>query len=73
MTTTIYITRQIEIDVAVEYIPPVKATHLDPPVAAGIKVITAYDQDGEYIELTEAERDEVERLVLDSPPEPDYD
>ena len=73
MTTTVYITRQIDIDVAVEYIPAVRATHLDPPVAAGIVVITAYDQDGEYIELTEAERDEVERLVLDSPPERDYD
>jgi hypothetical protein len=73
MNTTIYITRQIEIDVAVEYTPAVKATHLEPPVAAGIDIITAYDQDGEYIELTDAERDEVERLVLESPPERDYD
>ena len=73
MNTTIYITREIEIDVAVEYTPAVKATHLDPPVAPDIQIITAYDQDGNYIELTEAERDEVEQLVLESPPERDYD
>lgn len=73
MTTTIYITRSVEIDVAVEYTPAVRATHLEPPVATGIEIITAYDQNGTLIELTDAERDEVERLVLESPPEREYE
>jgi hypothetical protein len=73
MNTTIYITREIKIDVAVEYTPAVKATHLDPPVAPDIQIITAYDQDVNYIELTDSEVDEVREIVLQDPPQRDYD
>jgi len=72
MTTTVYITREVEITVEARYVPAVRATHMDPPVPAYIIVDEAYDDTGGVM-LTEAERDEVERLVLDSPPEPDYD
>lgn len=73
MNTTIYITRNVEIDVATRYIPAVAATYMQPPEPASVEIITAYAEDGELIELTDAERDEVERLVLESPPEPYYD
>lgn len=73
MTQTIYITREIEIDVATRYIPAVAATYMQPPEPASVEIITAYDQDGLAIDLTDAEVDEVERLVLESPPERDCD
>lgn len=73
MTQTIYIVREIEIEVETRYIAGVRATHMQPPEPASVEIITAYDQDGLAIELTDAEIDEVERLVLESPPERDCD
>lgn len=73
MTTTVTITREIEITVGARYIPAVRATHLQPPEPADIEVFTAYDQDGQLIKLTEAEVDEVREMVLQDPPQPDYD
>lgn len=71
MTTTIFITREVEITVEARYIPAVRATYLNPPEPAAIEIIEAYDDDGLTIELTDAEADEAERLVLASPPERD--
>ena len=73
MTTTITITREIEITVGARYIPAVRATHLQPPEPADIEIFTAYDQDGLSIELTDSEVDEVRVMVLQDPPQRDYD
>lgn len=73
MTQTIYITREIEIDVATRYIPAVAATYMQPPEPASVEIITAYDQDGLAIELTDSEVDEVREMVLQDPPQRDYD
>ena len=73
MTTTVTITREIEITVGARYIPAVRATHLQPPEPADIEIFTAYDQDGLSIELTDSEVDEVREMVLQDPPQHDYD
>jgi hypothetical protein len=72
MKTTIYITREIEIEVEVRYIPAVDATYMQPPEPAEVEILDAcYDYNS--VILTEAERDEVRVMVLENPPEPDYD
>lgn len=71
MTATIFITREIEITVEARYIPPVRATHYNPPEPATIEIVESYDHHGLSIELTDAEVDEAERLILASPPERD--
>ena len=73
MTTTIFITREIEIIVEARYIPAVRATYLNPGEPAAIEIIEAYDHEGLTIDLTDAEADEAERMFLASPPERDYD
>ena len=72
MTATIYITREVEITVEARYMPAVRATHMQPGEPPTIIIDEAYDDTGDVM-LTDAEREEVERLVLESPPEPDYD
>jgi hypothetical protein len=67
---TITITREIEILVEVRYIPGTPATHMQPEEHADIKIIEAH-YDGNIIELTEAEIDEVREIVLENPPERD--
>ena len=73
MTTTITITRDIEITVGARYIPAVRATHMQPGEPADIEILEAYDQDGLSIELTDSEVDEVREMVLQDPPQRDYD
>jgi len=73
MTTTVYITREIEITVEARYIPAVRATHMQPPEPAEVEIIEAYDELNQSVRLSEAERDEVREMVLNSPPERDYD
>jgi hypothetical protein len=78
MTTTVTITREItitrDINVEVRYIPAVRATHMQPPEPADIKILDAYDEDGgDITELTEAEIDEVREMVLLDPPGAYYD
>ena len=72
MTTTVTIIREIEITVDVRYIPAVRATHMQPGEPADIIIDEAYDDDGGVM-LTEAEVDEVREMVLQDPPQPDYD
>ena len=72
MNTTVTIIREVEITVEARYVPAVRATHMEPGVPANIIIDEAYDDTGGVM-LTEAERDEVELLVLESPPERDYD
>ena len=73
MTTTVTITREIEITVEVRYIPAVRATHMQPGEPADIEIIDAYDNDYQLIKLTEAEVDEVREMALQDPPQRDYD
>ena len=74
MTTTSFtITREIEITVEARYIPAVRATHMQPGEPADIEIIDAYDNDYQLIKLTEAEVDEVREMVLQDPPQRDYD
>ena len=73
MTTTITITREIEITVEVRYVPAVRATHMQPGEPADIEIIDAYDNDYQLIKLTEAEVDEVREMALQDPPQRDYD
>lgn len=73
MTTTVTIIREIEITVGARYIPGTDATYWQPSEADNIEIFTAYDADGLSIELTEAEVDEVREMVLQDPPQPDYD
>ena len=69
MTTTITITREIEITVGARYIPAVRATHMQPGEPADIEIIDAYNNDdGLSIELTRAEIDEVREMVLQESP-----
>jgi len=71
MITTIYITREVEIEVSVRYIPAVRATHMQPPEPAEVEIIDAcYDYNS--VILTEAERDEIREMVLQDPPQLDY-
>ena len=73
MTTTLTITREIEITVEARYIPAVRATHMQPRQPADIEIIDAYDNDGGILALTEAEVDEVREMVLQDPPQRDCD
>ena len=73
MTTTVTITREIEITVEVRYVPAVRATHMQPGEPADIEIIDAYDNDYQLIKLTEAEVDEVREMALQDPPQRDYD
>jgi len=72
MKTTIYITREVEITVEARYIPGTAATRWEPAEPADIEILHAH-YDSDNIELTEAEIDEVREMVLENPPEPDYD
>jgi hypothetical protein len=71
MKTTVYITREVEIEVEVRYIPAVDATYMQPAEPADIEIIYAH-YDSDNIELTEAEIDEVREMVLQDPPQRDY-
>ena len=73
MTTTITITREIEITVGARYIPGTDATYWQPPEPADIEILEAYDQAGLSTELTDSEVDEVREMVLQDPPQRDYD
>jgi hypothetical protein len=64
---TITITREIEIIVEVRVIPGTPATYMQPADHADIEIIEAH-YDGNIIELTEAEVDEVRDMVLENPP-----
>ena len=68
MTTTITITREIEITVEARYVPAVRATYMQPGEPADIKILDAYDNDGGVLALTEAEIDEVREMVLQESP-----
>ena len=71
MITTVTITREVEIEVSVRYIPAVRATHMQPPEPAEVEIIDAcYDYDS--IILTSEEREEVREMVLQDPPQRDY-
>ena len=71
MITTVYITREIEITVQARYIPAVDATYMQPEEHANVEIIGAH-VNGDGIELTEAEIDEVREMVLQDPPHRDY-
>jgi len=71
MTTTVYITREIEITVEARFIPAVDATYMQPEEHANVEIIGAH-VNGDEIELTEAEIDEVCEMVLQDPPHRDY-
>ena len=73
MTAAVTIIREIEITVEVRYIPGARATHWQPEELADVEIIEAYDNDANLIDLTEAEVDEVREMVLQDPPQPDYD
>jgi hypothetical protein len=67
---TITITREIEIIVEARLIPGMPATYMQPADHADIEIIEAH-YDGNIIDLTEAEIDEVREMVLENPPERD--
>jgi hypothetical protein len=71
MKTTVTIIREVEITVDVRYIPAVRATHMQPPEPAEVEIIDAYAAMHSVI-LTQAERQEVREMVLESPPHRDY-
>ena len=71
MTTTVTITREIEITVGARYIPGTAATYWQPAEHENVEIIEAYDQDGLSIELTDSEVDEVRVMVLQDPPQRD--
>ena len=73
MRTTVTITREIEITVVARYVPAVRATHMQPPEPADIVILDAYDNELDVLPLTEAEVDQVREMVLQDPPQPDYD
>ena len=60
---TITITREIEILVEVRYIPGTPATHMQPAEPPDIEIIEAH-YDGNIIELTDAEVDEVRENAI---------
>jgi hypothetical protein len=72
MKTTVTIIREVEIEVEVRYIPAVDATYMQPEEHADVEIIGAH-VNGDGIELTDDELDEVREMVLENPPEPDYD
>jgi hypothetical protein len=65
---TITITREITVEV--RYIPGTPATYMQPGSPPDIEILEAH-ADGDDIELTEAEIDEVREIVLENPPERD--
>jgi hypothetical protein len=65
---TITITREITVEV--RYIPGTPATYMQPANHADIEILEAH-ADGNIIDLTEAEVDEVREMVLENPPERD--
>jgi hypothetical protein len=67
---TITINRELEILVEARIIPGTPATHMQPAEPPDIEIIEAH-ADGNIIELTEAEVDEVREMVLENPPERD--
>ena len=71
MTTTVTITREVEITVEVRYVPAVRATHMQPGEPADIIIDEAYDDTGGVM-LTYAERQEVREMILQDPPQRDY-
>ena len=73
MTTTVNIIREIEITVEVRYIPAVRATHMQPGEPADIQILDSYDNDLAGLALTDSEVDEVREMVLQDPPQRDYD
>jgi hypothetical protein len=62
---TISITREIEITVEVRVIPGTPATYMQPAEHDDIEILEAH-YDGNIIELTEAEVDEVREMVLNN-------
>jgi hypothetical protein len=60
---TITLTREIEITVEARIIPGTPATYMQPGYPTDIEIIEAH-ADGNIIELTEAEVDEVREMVL---------
>jgi hypothetical protein len=60
---TISITREIEIIVEARVIPGTPATYMQPAEHADIEILEAH-ADGNIIELTEAEVDEVRDIVF---------
>ena len=73
MTAAVTIIREVEITVEARYVPAVRATHWQPEELDDVEIIEAYDNDDKLIDLTEAEVDEVREMVLQDPPQPDYD
>jgi len=63
-TMTITIIRQIEIAVEAHLIPGTPATQWEPPIPADIEIIEAH-ADGQSIDLTDDEIDEVREIALD--------
>jgi len=63
-TMTITIIRQIEITVEAHLIPGTPATQWEPPIPADIEIIEAH-ADGQSIDLTDDEIDEVREIALD--------
>jgi len=61
---TITIIRQIEITVEAHLIPGTPATQWYPPIPADIEIIEAHAE-GQSIELTDDEIDEVREIALD--------
>ena len=60
---TITLTREIEITVEVRVIPGTPSTYMQPGYAPDIEILEAH-HDGNIIELTDAEVDEVREMVL---------
>jgi hypothetical protein len=60
---TITLTREVEITVEVRFIPGTPATYMQPVEHADIEILEAH-ADGNIIELTDAEVDEVREMVL---------
>ena len=60
---TITLTREIEIIVEARIIPGTPATYMQPAAYADIEIIEAH-YDGNIIELTDAEIDEVREMAL---------
>ncbi len=73
MSTTVTITREVEITVEALYVPAVRRTHMQPGEPANIVILDAYDDDSQDIKLTAAEVDEVREMVLQDPPQRDCD
>jgi hypothetical protein len=67
---TITIAREIEIIVEARIRPGTPATYMQHEEHADIEIIEAH-YDGNIIELTESEIDEVREMVLENPPERD--